>query len=96
MPAKWDVCLSNRAKSSYEKLKKNGTRPSIASLVNFLMLELESLGPIRSNWPSFGKLGDGCYHCHLRKGRPTFVACWKVSENRIEVYYVGTHEGAPY
>jgi hypothetical protein len=92
----WDVRLSNRAKSNYEKLKRNGSKPSIASLVNFLLLELETLGPLRSNWPNYGKLGETCYHCHLKKGRPTFVACWKATGNKIEVYYVGTHEGAPY
>lgn len=37
------------------------------------------------------------HHCHLRKGKPTYVACWAVTnENKIEVFYVGTHEGAPY
>jgi hypothetical protein len=92
----WDVSLSNRAKKNYESLKRNGSKPSIASLVNFLLLELETMGPVRSNWPNYGKLSDGRYHCHLKKGRPTFVACWEVIEHKIEVYYVGTHEGAPY
>jgi hypothetical protein len=38
-------------------------------------------------------------HCHLRKGRPTYVACWRIIDKKtkqIEVYYVGSHEGAPY
>jgi hypothetical protein len=36
--------------------------------------------------------------CHLKKGRPTYVACWTVDKKNkvIEVYYAGTHEKAPY
>lgn len=96
MAKQWEVRLSNRAKKSYEQLKRNGQRPSIGSLVNLLALELETKGPIRSNWPNYGKLGEGHYHCHLKKGHPTFVACWQVIGKQIEVHYVGTHEGAPY
>ena len=42
---------------------------------------------------------SGYYHCHLKKGKPTYVAVWKVTdkENRpVEVRYVGTHEKADY
>lgn len=41
---------------------------------------------------------DDWGHCHLQKGNPTYVCCWKVFEDTqtIEVYYVGTHENAPY
>lgn len=55
------------------------------------------------NWPNYGKLQNkgkdlDLRHCHLQKGKPTWVACW-VEDNQnksIEVYYVGTHEKAPY
>lgn len=97
MAKEWDVRLSNKAGKNYKQLYHNGrTRPSIASLVDLLVLELETCGPVRLNWPNYGKLEEGYYHCHLKKGHPTFVACWKVSGKQIEVYYVGTHEGAPY
>jgi mRNA-degrading endonuclease RelE of RelBE toxin-antitoxin system len=50
--------------------------------------------------PHFGKIegGKNAYHCHLNKGHPTYVACWQVNKKirKIEVYYVGTHENAPY
>jgi hypothetical protein len=39
------------------------------------------------------------YHCHLKAGRPTYVACWELIDKKIrilEVYYVGTREKAPY
>jgi hypothetical protein len=37
--------------------------------------------------------------CHLKRGRPTYVAMWrelKAEERTIEVIYAGTHEKAPY
>ena len=45
------------------------------------------------------KKGTDKRHCHLQKGRPTYVCCWEVINKKrkiIEVYYVGTHEKAPY
>lgn len=92
--------LSKSAEKQYEKLKKSGrTRPPIVEVIDFLILELMSKGPERRNWPNYSKLSDDMYHCHLKKGRPAYVACWKVMDCKlkyIEVYYVGTHEGAPY
>jgi hypothetical protein len=44
-------------------------------------------------------LRKNTYHCHVSAGRPTYVACWTVVEKRIkivEIFYVGTHENAPY
>lgn len=64
-----------------------------------LLLEIEKDGPVRGNWPNYGKIGIDRHHCHLKKGRPTYVAVWEVSDNRIkliEVIYVGSHEKAPY
>lgn len=64
-----------------------------------LFLEMESHGPVRGDWPHYGKLGPNRHHCHVRKGRPTYVAVWDVVDHRqgiIEVIYVGTHEKAPY
>lgn len=64
-----------------------------------LVRELQISGPVRGNWKNYGKLGASCHHCHIKTGKPTFVACWVVvdKKNRIlEVYYVGTHEKAPY
>jgi hypothetical protein len=49
--------------------------------------------------PNFSALSDNRYHCHLKKGRPTFVAIWEVMDKEIkliEVIYAGTHEKAPY
>jgi mRNA-degrading endonuclease RelE of RelBE toxin-antitoxin system len=64
-----------------------------------LVLEIELVGPIRGNWKNYSKLSKTKHHCHLKSGRPTYVVCWEVVDSQIEiveVYYVGTHEKAPY
>ncbi len=99
MNSSWEVRLSESAGKQYRKLKKSGTKPSINDTIDFLITELRKMGPERVNWPNYSKLSSNTYHCHLKKGRPTYVACWKIMDlklKRIEVYYVGTHENAPY
>lgn len=64
-----------------------------------LALELEVNGPVAGRWPNYGKLGKNQHHCHLKKGKPTYVSVWweiKEESKLIEVTYVGTHEKAPY
>lgn len=64
-----------------------------------LLKEIELLGPIRGTWKNYGKLGKSGHHCHIKSGRPTYVACWEVLPGGVkvvEVTYVGTHEKAPY
>jgi mRNA-degrading endonuclease RelE of RelBE toxin-antitoxin system len=64
-----------------------------------LLTEIEIYGPYRSNWQNYGPLGKNRYHCHLKKGKPTYVAVWEIIDKEIrlvEVSYVGTHEKAPY
>jgi mRNA-degrading endonuclease RelE of RelBE toxin-antitoxin system len=64
-----------------------------------LIRDMEKNGPIRGDWPNFSTLSNNRYHCHLKKGRPTYVAIWEVRNKEIkliEVTYAGTHEKAPY
>ena len=76
---------------------------SVQSSVLLLMRDLEQNGPATGGgWKNYGKfkgvVGDK-RHCHLSKGRPTYVCCWEILDKEIklmEVYYVGTHEKAPY
>ena len=71
----------------------------VLDTLDFLIGELENDGPYRHGWPNYGKLGGEKYHCHLKKGKPTYVACWEILDKNskiMEVYYVGTHEKAPY
>lgn len=84
---------------------KRALPAGIQAQIDLLAKEIEIAGPIRLNWANFGALKKGkgvpdkAYHCHIKKGRPTYVACWTVENRRIkfvEIYYVGTHENAPY
>ena len=64
-----------------------------------LLREIELQGPVRGNWPNYSRLDRNRHHCHLKKGRPTYVAGWQVIDKSIrlvEVVYVGTHEKSPY
>lgn len=92
----WIVRTTRRADKQIEKLPAD-----VRAAYSFLAKELELDGPYRVNWKHFGKLrgSSAAYHCHFSSGRPTYVACWEVKDKRIhvlEVYYVGTHENAPY
>ena len=60
-----------------------------------LVEDLRDKGPIRNDWPNYGKLGAERYHCHLAHH---WVACWYWERNSItiEVYYAGSRENAPY
>ena len=45
------------------------------------------------------RLSENRHHCHIKKGQPTYVTIWEVTNKRIkliEVTYAGTHEKAPY
>ena len=64
-----------------------------------LFLEIEKQGPVRGNWANYSKLTATKHHCHIKKGKPSFVVVWEVKNKIIkivEVIYVGTHEKAPY
>lgn len=72
---------------------------SVQGILLMLIRDIITSGPIRGDWPNFGYLGRDRYHCHLKKGRPTYVAVWEIVDKEIrlvEVTYVGTHEKAPY
>ena len=86
--------ITKKAQKQIDKLPQLA-RENLRALV----LEIESVGPVRGNWPNYSKLGVEEHHCHIKKGRPTYVACWRVVNKTIqmvEVYYAGTHEKAPY
>jgi mRNA-degrading endonuclease RelE of RelBE toxin-antitoxin system len=90
----WQVTMKKAAAKHIAKLSENA-RKSLA----LLMREMELEGPVRGNWPNYGKLIDDIHHCHLKKGQPTYVAVWTVMDKEIrliEVTYAGTHEKAPY
>jgi hypothetical protein len=89
----WTVTLTGQAKKAPHNLSKHAF-----CAFGLLLEQMHLKGPYRYDWPNFSKLSSGEYHCHIEKGRPTYVACWRVDKfNKIiEVYYAGTHEKAPY
>lgn len=90
----WKVVLKRKA----EKQVKNLPKPVRENLYA-LLRDIEAYGPVRGDWPNYAKLNPGRHHCHIKKGRPVYVAVWEESERIIrlvEVTYVGTHEKAPY
>ena len=92
----WTVQFTGTAKKQARKLPENAY-----DSFKLLIKDLQIFGPVLSKWPNFGKIADKsqCYHCHIKKGRPTYVAVWKVNAKDIkciEVCYVGTHENANY
>jgi mRNA-degrading endonuclease RelE of RelBE toxin-antitoxin system len=92
----WQVKFTGKARKQKEKL------PAAIALALFaLRRELEAEGPERRNWPHYGLIigKKDIHHCHLNKGKPRYVAVWKVTDrqvNLLEIRYVGTHENANY
>ena len=91
---RWTVTENKRLNKLVRKLPEN-----VQNLLIALIKDMEANGPIRGDWPNFSALSGNRYHCHLKKGRPTYVAIWEVINKEIkliEVTYAGTHEKAPY
>ena len=94
----WTVGITSKAAKQIKKLPK-----SVKSALLLLMRDLENNGPAPGKgWKNYSKLkglGSDKRHCHIIKGKPTYVCCWEVKDNQLnilEVYYAGTHEKAPY
>jgi mRNA-degrading endonuclease RelE of RelBE toxin-antitoxin system len=94
----WKVYFSRNAGKQAEKLNKK-----ITSILDLLVEDLREIGPAPGKyWSNYGKLKGqkiDIRHCHLTKGKPTYVCCWEVVDKQqkiIEVNYVGSHEKAPY
>ena len=95
----WTVTVSGQANKQKDKLPKN-IRDNLFALI----YELSWEGPEQAEWTNYGKIagrkkGEDYRHCHLNKGKPRYVAVWKVLDNELqimEIRYVGTHENANY
>jgi hypothetical protein len=95
----WTVKLSRKAVKQVEDLKRE--HPKVYAKVLTLAKEIEISGPWRSNWPNYAPLHGmkDIFHCHVKSGKPTYVACWSIQDKEVkisEIFYVGTHEKAPY
>jgi mRNA-degrading endonuclease RelE of RelBE toxin-antitoxin system len=90
----WLVKINRKAERHLASLPRH-----VADKLMLLIADIENKGPVRGNWPNYSKLeGSNRHHCHLKKGKPTYVAVWTEDKQTItvEVVYVGTHEKAPY
>ena len=91
---RWTVLETRKAVKQKESLPE-----PIQELLITLEKEIEVSGPVSGSWPNYSKLGKNLHHCHLKNGRPTYVACWEVRDKKtkiVEIYYVGSRENAPY
>lgn len=94
---KWTVNFSTKSAKQAAQLPAR-----IFERLDALRVRIEACGPLQPGLAHFGKLKNWpgeTYHCHLNKGRPTYVVLWQVENNSVqvvEVIYVGTHEKAPY
>lgn len=90
----WTVKIMRRALKQIDRLPVN-VRENLTDLIR----DMELHGPVRGNWPNYSRLSENRHHCHIKKGQPTYVTIWEVTDKRIkliEVTYAGTHEKAPY
>jgi mRNA-degrading endonuclease RelE of RelBE toxin-antitoxin system len=92
----WNVKIHPRVGKALPALPK-----PVQEAFGLLLNDLRLNGPFAIKWPNYGKLKGrpNAHHCHLKKGRPTYVSVWwdiKAEKKTIEVTYVGTHEKAPY
>ncbi len=91
---KWSIKISRRLSRDIQELPEQVRLKMLA-----LLKDIEIKGPVQPGWPNYSKLGNDKFHCHIKKGRPTYVVCWQVVDKEVrlvEVYYAGTHEKAPY
>jgi len=90
----WTVSITPKVSKAIPKLPLR-----VRILLSALLDEIQNDGPFRGNWANYGKLSSSLHHCHIKKGKPTYVAVWEVTDKKIrlvEVNYAGTHEKAPY
>lgn len=94
VPKMWTVAVPKRVAKQAGSLP-----PAVVDALRQLLLDIREGGPVQKAWPNYGKIAGkpDCHHCHIRKGRPTYVVIWRVSGGQtVEVLYAGTHEGANY
>jgi len=89
----WTVHVPKKVQKALRDLP-----PLVRKALWLLVRDLRLNGPVAGNWPNYGKLSGNRHHCHIKKGRPTYVSVWWElrEEQTLEVTYVGTHEKAPY
>ncbi len=86
----WTVSFTKKAAKKVKKMPSE-----IRDILDALVIDLQVSGPVRVDWPNYSPLGSGEHHCHLKH---SWVACWTADETelKMEIYYAGSREDAPY
>ena len=87
----WTVDVAKKAAKSSKQMPL-----SQRALLETLIDDLETTGPVQGAWPNYSKLGKNVHHCHLS---PKWVVCWEVVDKQVRIlniYYVGSRKDAPY
>jgi hypothetical protein len=91
----WNLIIGKKAIKGYGKMPYHAQQ-AFARLTGVLR-EQGPTGP--HAWRNYGKLKgrDDQYHCHLTNDHQ-WIACWHAKEEvlRIEIFYAGSHQKAPY
>lgn len=97
---RWQVKFTKNAIKEKEDLEQQG-KEKVILLLQLLVEDLKEKGPFPGvHWKNYSELSSkknrDLRHCHLIKRK--YVCCWEVfkSIHLIEVFYVGTHQNAPY
>ena len=67
----WNVTLKGQAEKQALKLPGK-----VLDALMALMVDIRNHGPVRGNWLNYSKLTGNRHHCHLKRGRPSYVAVW--------------------
>lgn len=92
----WNVTVKTNVNKQLDKLPNK-----VRLILQLLLEELSIKGPFPgSNWPNYSKLRTGKNidkrHCHLIKGKPTYVAYWEIldkAKKQIEVLFWSSKNG---
>ena len=87
---RYEVFISKKVLKGIAKLPQK-ERDTLVKLIK----DLKISGPVQPSYRNYSALGGNRYHCHLSY---RWVACWfeEKGQLKIEVYYVGSRESAPY
>jgi hypothetical protein len=74
----WSVIANKKVQKHVEQLPGR-----FKDALALLVADIKESGPVLGNWPNYSKLGPLRHHCHIKKGRPTYVAVWEEYENNF-------------
>ena len=86
----YEVVLNRKSLKNIEKMPLREQ-----TIFDDLLQSIKEKGPIQPSFKNYSKLSRDEYHCHLSYH---WVACWRCEDGKykVEVYYVGSRESAPY